>query len=159
MRSIGWKAAGFLLVGIVGAGALEAQTARSHLGVRASYNFDFEEAGVGAQLGVPIGRRLEFYPSFDAYFVDPGSLWALNADLKYRPSLARSTDWLYLGGGINFTGFSNGPVDDTDVGLNLIGGVEPYRGMVHPFVEGRLILGNGSQFQLALGLNFTLGRH
>lgn len=153
-------------VAVIAAGALfgvaagaEAQTSRSHLGPRVSYNFDAEEFGIGAQLGVPVGRRLEFYPSFDYYFVDPGNLWALNADLKYRISGTKSAEWLYVGAGLNFTGFSNGPVDDTDVGANLLAGVEPLRGRVHPFAEGRLTLGDGSTFQISAGLNFTLGRH
>jgi hypothetical protein len=145
--------------GLLVAHGLEAQTSRSHLGARISYQFDAEEFGIGAQLGVPIARRLEFYPSFDYYFVDPGNFWAMNADLKYRISATSSMDWLYVGAGLNVTGFSVGPVDDTDLGANLLAGVEPLRGRIHPFAEARLILGDGSAFQLSAGLNLTLGRH
>lgn len=134
-------------------------TGRSHLGPRVSFNFDFDEVAIGAQFSTPIARRLEFYPSFDYYFVDPGSLWTLNADLKYRVSANRSADWLYLGGGLGFSRIDVGPAEDTDVGLNLLAGVEPLRGRVHPFAEGRLTLGDGSTFQISGGLNFTLGRH
>jgi hypothetical protein len=54
----------------------------SHIGPHVSYNFDAQNLGLGAQFTMPLARRLEFYPSFDYYFVCPGSLWALNPDLK-----------------------------------------------------------------------------
>jgi hypothetical protein len=138
--------------------AAEAQTSRAHLGPRISYHFDAEEVGLGAQVGLPIGRRLEFYPSFDVFFVDPGSLWALNADIKYRFG-GQGMDWLYTGGGLNVTNASFGGNDETDAGLNLLLGVESLRGWVHPFAEGRLTVGDESMFQLSGGINFTLGRH
>ena len=59
-----------------------AQTNRMHIGPQIAYDFDIEELGLGAQLSVPLARRLEFYPSFMWYFVDPGSFWNLNADLN-----------------------------------------------------------------------------
>lgn len=151
--------AGVLFAALVAgaSGTAEAQTSRVHLGPRVAYNFDLEDFAIGAQLGVPIATRLEFYPSFDYYFVDPGSAWGLNADLKYRFA-GESLDWLYVGGGLNFTGVDNGN-DDTNVGLNLIGGVETLRGWVHPFGEFRATISDGSFIQLAVGLNFTLGKH
>ena len=137
------------------AGVTQAQTNRVHLGPRISYNFDLEDFAIGAQLSIPIANRFEFYPSFDYYFVDPGSAWGMNADLKYRFA-PESLRWLYVGAGLNFTGVSVGDADDTDVGLNLLGGVETLRGRVHPFGEFRATLGGGSFVQLAVGLNFTL---
>jgi hypothetical protein len=149
-----------MLVGLLvaGAGAVEAQTSRVHLGPHVAYNFDLEDFAIGAQLSIPIATRLEFYPSFDYYFVDPGSAWGMNADLKYRFS-GEQLNWLYVGGGINFTGIDVGPADDTNVGLNLIAGFETLRGRIHPFAEARAVLSDGSFLQLAVGLNFTLGQH
>lgn len=150
-----------VLIAILAAGttiAAEAQTSRAHLGPRISYHFDAEEVGLGAQLGLPVARQLEFYPSFDVFFVDPGSLWALNADLKYRFG-GEGWDWLYTGGGLNITNTSFNGDDETDAGLNLLLGVESLRGWVHPFAEGRLIIGDETAFQLSGGLNFTLGKH
>ena len=139
------------------AGTAEGQTNRVHLGPRVAYNFDLEDLAIGAQLSIPIATRLEFYPSFDYYFVDPGSAWGMNADLKYRFA-GESLDWLYVGGGLNFTGVDNGN-DDTNVGLNLLAGYETLRGSVHPFAEVKGTIGDGSFLQLAVGLNFTLGKH
>jgi hypothetical protein len=41
------------------------------------------------------------------------------------------------------------------VGLNLFAGAESLKGRVHPFAEARLVLGDGSRFQLVGGLNIT----
>jgi hypothetical protein len=133
-------------------GTAQAQTNRLHFGPRVSYQFDLEKLGVGVQFSAPIARHLEFYPSFD-YFIDSGSFWNLNADLKYRiPS--ESMRWLYLGAGLNI---AHG--GDTQAGLNLLAGVESLKGRVHPFGEFRFTANHGSTGQIAVGLNFTLGRH
>lgn len=135
--------------------AAEGQTQRAHLGPRLSYNFDLEEFAIGAQLGIPIANRLEFYPSFDYYFVDPGSAWGLNADVKYRLATEDAPLWFYFGGGLNLTGVSNGD-DDTNFGANLLGGVETLQGRIHPFGEARITISDASFFQLGIGLNITL---
>lgn len=157
MQGLRWGVLVSLAIGIPG--ALSAQTSRSHVGPHLGYNFDAEELGIGAQLSVPVARRLEFYPSFDYYFVDPGSLWALNADLKYRVPTSARSDWLYVGGGLNLTTASRNGSDHTDAGANFLLGVESLRGIIHPFGEARLTLGDGSTFQIAAGLNITLGSH
>ena len=149
-------AVAFMVAGAVAATAAPAgaQSGRAHLGPRLSYDFDFEEFGVGAQLSVPVARRLEFYPSFDYFFVERGSLTQLNIDLKYR--VPADFNWLYVGAGLNVTRRAVNDVDFNDTGLNLFGGYESMRGRVHPFVEVRVIAGDGSRAQLAGGLNFTL---
>jgi hypothetical protein len=135
------------------AGAAHAQ--RAHFGGHLLYNFDVEEFGIGAQFSYPVARRLELYPSFDYYFVDPGSLWQLNGDLKYK--LREEHNWFYLGGGIAVTRRSVGDFDNTDVGANLIGGWETLIGQrVHPYLEGRLTLSEETSFQFAGGLNITI---
>jgi hypothetical protein len=136
-------------------GAVQAQTGRLHFGPHVAYQFDFEKLGIGAQFSAPLARNLEFYPSLDYFFVDNGSFWALNADLKYRFSRP-SVEWLYVGTGLNIARSGSGSVHDTRAGLNLIGGVESLTGRVHPFGEFRLTVGDGSTAQVAAGLNFTL---
>jgi hypothetical protein len=135
------------------AGAAHAQ--RPHIGGHLLYNFEVEEFGIGAQFSYPVSRKLEFYPSFDYYFVDPGSLWQLNADLKYK--LREEHNWFYVGGGLAIGRASIGNFDDTDVGANLIGGWETLIGQrVHPYLEGRLTLADETAFQLAGGINITI---
>ncbi len=147
-----------LVFGFALAGTAQAQTNRLHLGPRVSYQFDLEKVGVGVQLGVPMANHLEFYPSFDYFFVDAGSFWNLNADLKYRIAEA-SIRWLYIGTGLNISRSGGGGSSSSRAGLNLLAGAESLRGRVHPFGEFRFTVNEGSSAQIAVGLNFTLGRH
>lgn len=145
----------FLLVPAITAVA-HTQTRRLHIGPHVAYEFTNQDFAIGAQFSVPVAHHLEVYPSFDYYFVDPGSLWAVNADLKWRVARERP-DWLYVGTGLNIARSSVGTLHHTDAGLNLIAGVESLKGRIHPFGEGRLIVSDETRFQLAAGLNFTLG--
>ncbi len=137
------------------AAPLTAQTSRTHLGPRIGYNFDAEAVTVGGQVSFPIGRRLEFYPSADIHTVDPGSMFGVNFDLKYRLP-GETIRWMYLGTGLGIISTSRGDFDNTDTGLNLMIGAESLRGRIHPFVEGRVFISDGSMAQLVGGLNFTL---
>ena len=126
-----------------------AMAQRSHVGVHFAYNFDFDEAAVGAQLHMPIASAVELYPSFDYYLIDAGTLWAFNGDLKFR---GLGTP-LYFGGGVSF--LKSGSSSDT--WFNLFGGFERRWGMTHPYIEVRgMFHDNNSSLQMALGLNVTL---
>jgi hypothetical protein len=142
-----------LVVGV--AASSEAQTNNLHIGPRLSFDFDAEEIGIGAQVGIPIGRRVELYPSFDYFFVDPGTLWSINADVKAR-IFGERLEWLYTGAGLGIERIELGPFDDTDPGVNLFVGAETLRGRIHPFAEARLRFADRNSFVLAAGLNFTL---
>ena len=132
----------------------ESQAGQRYLGPRVSYNFDAEEAGLGLQLGLPLTTSLSFYPSFDVFFVDPGSFFSVNADFKLRPDIRAP---LYFGAGLNVARASGGGQSDTNAGLNLLAGLETTFGAIHPFGELRVILGDGSALQLGAGLNFSFG--
>jgi hypothetical protein len=152
------KLAGVLLLSSTVAVTAQAQTSRMHIGPRISYQFDVDEVGLGVQFSAPIAHHLEFYPSFDYFFVDPGSLWQLNGDIKYRLD-GQNLNWVYVGTGLNIAHASAGGASDTKAGLNLFGGIESLKGRVHPFAELRVTVGDGSTGMIAGGLNFTLGRH
>jgi hypothetical protein len=138
-------------------GAVQAQ-ARSHFGPQIGYNFDYKELVIGAQFSAPVGRHLEFYPSFNYFAVNVGTAWALNADVKFRVPI-EGADWLYVAGGLNISVFSYTGFSNTNAGLNLIGGIESRSGNIHPFGEFRITVGDGSTAQVVGGLNFTLGHH
>ncbi len=120
-------------------------------GAHVGYNFDASKALLGAQLSWPIVPALDLYPSFDFYF-GSGSLWALNFDVKYRPPTTYRA-W-YVGGGLNYTHTSSGGVSNSTTNLNLLTGLEARRGPTRPYVEAKLIVGNGSAFQLVGGLSW-----
>ena len=138
------------------ASTANAQTSRTHLGPRIGYNFDAEAVTIGGQLSFPIARRLEFYPSADVTLVDNGSMFGVNLDIKYRMPAGGSLDWLYVGTGLGIVSRSVNDNDNTDTGLNLFVGAESLRGRVHPFIEGRVTIADGSTAALMAGLNFTL---
>jgi hypothetical protein len=121
-------------------------------GAHVGYNFDVENLLLGAQLSYPVTPDISIYPSFDYYFVDVGTLWALNFDLKYRPP-TRYGSW-YVGGGLNYSHFSAGGSGAGDTNLNLLTGLEGRRGRARPYVEAKFILGDGSAFQLLGGFSW-----
>ena len=121
-------------------------------GAHFGYNFDDDAALIGAQLSWPIVPSLDLYPSFDYYFVNPGSLWSLNFDLKYRPPTTYRA-W-YVGGGLNWSHTSANGVSSSDTGLNLLTGLEGRRGRTRPYVEGKFILSSNSSFQIVGGLSW-----
>jgi hypothetical protein len=155
------QASVLLVVGLLLTGMLQAQrrTARSgpwtplepvRLGPHIGYNFDAEALTLGAQVTLPITQRVELYPSVDYYFINPGPAWAVNADVKFRPPTQLGA--LYVGGGFNYL-HANA---SGDVNVNLIGGLEFRRRPFVPYAEGRIILGNGSAFQVVGGFSFKL---
>ena len=81
-----------------GAAVNSGPTYGAHLG----YNFDVDDLLLGAQLSWPFTPDLSFYPQFDYYFVNDGSLWDFNFDLKWRPPTRRRV-W-YVAGGLNTHG-------------------------------------------------------
>ena len=159
-RAFVLMAAGILLVGTAQA---QRRTARgsgwtpldpARVGPHLGYNLDADALTLGVQATLPITRQIELYPSFDYYFVSPGSLWALNVDVKYRPPTRIGA--LYVGGGFDYLHASLGGFSNGDVNVNLLGGWEGRRRPFVPYAEGRLILGNGSAFQVVGGFNFKL---
>jgi len=130
---------------------------RSRVGAHLGYNFDVSEALAGAQAAFAIAPGFDLYPSFDLYFVSGGSLWGLNFDARYRPPV-RFGAVIYVGGGLNYTRASAGGFSGSDTNLDLFGGFEGNRmRKMAPYVEARLILGNGSSFQIVGGVSFKLG--
>ena len=135
-------------------GALGAPT--TAIGLRGGHDFTVDRWSVGAQLRLPVARRLAFAPSGDVFLGDSATDWQLNADLSI------SLRGLYVGGGIGLLS-----ADDRDTGErgtraapNLLVGLEPrtLRSPVRPFLEGRwTFLGDGARFRLAGGVNVPIG--
>ena len=125
---------------------------RSHFGPHVAYNFDIKETAIGAQLHLPVGRRVELYPSFDYYLVDSGSLLGFSADLKFWTP----RDPLYLGGGLNVLRTVGGGTSNNDTGFDLFAGLETRYGVSHPYIEIRGLFHDGSSLQGAFGINITL---
>ncbi|MCC6319357.1 MAG: hypothetical protein IT361_16920 [Gemmatimonadaceae bacterium] len=143
---------------LAGARGAAAQAAGPTLGgPRVTYNFDVEEAAIGGQFIIPLNSRFDFYPSLDIFLPDDGSLFAINADLRFHPA-PRDAAQLYLGGGVNISRAAYRGRSNSDAGVNLFAGLEGRSGVIRPFGELRVILSDGSSVQMAGGLNILLGR-
>ena len=129
---------------------------RPQIGAHVGYNFDASQALIGAQASFPIVPQIDLYPSFDFYTVSGGSLWALNFDARFRPRIASPYATFYVGSGLNLSHASAGGFSNTDTNVNLFGGLAGRRGQMRPFGEARVILGNGSSFQIQGGVAFVL---
>ena len=142
-----------MLVGEAAAAQRRALLDRPRVGPHLGYNFDADALTLGVQATLPVTTRVDLYPSLDYYAISPGTLWAINMDVKFRPPTQLGA--LYVGGGIDYlhTSASGG---SGDVNLDVLGGWEARRRPFVPYVEGRLILGSGSAFQIVGGLNFKL---
>lgn len=164
MRSFGMRSLVIVAVLTAGAGSMEAQrrpAARSRaaapaprLGAHLGYNFDGDAALVGAQASFALAPSFDLYPSFDFYFVDPGSLWGLNVDVRYRPPTRYGL--FYFGGGVNYSRRSVNGVGGSNTNLNILGGIEGRRRRATPYGELRLTVGDGSSFQIAGGVSWRL---
>lgn len=130
--------------------------ASTHVGARLGYNFDSEDAVLGFNLTVPISTRIEFYPSIDLYAPERGNRIGFNGDVKVLLPL-RTGPHLYGGGGVGLINQNVGDLSNTDVGINLLFGIESKVGWIHPFGEARVMLYDETQLALIAGVNFTLG--
>ena len=128
----------------------------THVGARLGYNFHTREALLSANLTVPMASRVEFYPSLDVYTPDRGNKIGFNGDVKVLLPASGSYN-LYAGGGLGIVNRNVGDVSNTDVGVNLLFGIESRLGRIHPFGEARILLHDDTQLVLLAGVNFTLG--
>lgn len=136
--------------------------------------------GVGFGVEVPVeevndrfsihGNALYFFPGESAEEI-PGvdadvDYWELNANGRFRIPLADQSWTPYLGAGLNIgrvsgsvsiDGVGSTKETSTELGVNVLGGVQFGDGASRPFVEGRYELGGGEQFVLSGGISLAIG--
>lgn len=164
-----WRAGlGAVAAILITAGAAEAQ----RFGPTLSWSDDFD-LGLGARLEYDLPNlitaegpfaRTYLITSFDYMFPDCGvvdcSYWQLNGNLAV-PITATNIN-PYAGAGLNiarasasYSDFgSNVSNSNTEIGLNLLGGLQFQLGSLNAFSEAWLQLGGGEQFGLTFGLLF-----
>lgn len=143
--------------------------AQMDLGGQLSWGDD-ADFGIGARvvLGLPFEQvPLEVIGTFDYFFPDEGpggadvTYWELNANIVYRIPVQVPMLTPYAGTGINIAHASvdaeGVDVSDTEVGINLLGGIKYNAGPVTPFGEMRFELDGGEQFVLSFGVLFNVG--
>ncbi len=146
----------FLLFLVVTASEAQAQ---ARFGVQMSIADD-ADLGVGARVALspPGPSPIKILGTFDIFFPDgPVDYWELNGNIVYVVPVQNSAVAPYIGGGLNV---AHSSVDggtfgssDTDLGLNLLGGIE-FGGALPLFVEARVEVNGGEQFVLTGGIFF-----
>jgi hypothetical protein len=157
-----------LAVVLVVVGASTAQAQR--FGAHAIWANDFE-LGVGARLEMDMAGKLSKQPplsraffigQFD-YYLDPcegGDCTVFEINPGIAVPLNATTLKPYVGAGLNIArvsvdlGPTFGSASDTEIGLNLLGGLKLNLSGMDAFTEARLALGGGEQFSIAFGILF-----
>lgn len=144
-----------LAAAIVLAALPSVAAADTRFGLRVGYYFDAEAAFVGGEALSRIANRVYFNPNIEFAFPENATLLSLNGDLHYDlASRGSAMPWIGAGLGILRYDREGRENADTDVGLNLLGGVGWRRGGTIPYVQAKLVLKDGSEFVIALGLRF-----
>ncbi len=157
MKMLRITSCALLLFWLVAARPAQAQTPWE-LGPLVGVNLDNDELLLGAVARIPLtslpitlNPGLEFYPGVD------GSLFVVNFDVQYELN-AESLE-PYVGAGISWARASNAGTSNSDVGLNLKGGLafNP-ESRTQPYVEAALNFGGGNESLIFRGgLLFTIG--
>lgn len=172
-----WKIAPFAVaLALFAATPAQAQIA---FGPQVSWGSD-SDLGVGARVEVPIGYMvtaddrsvlagLKLIASGDYFFLDcDNPFGGAEIDCSYIEINANGAVPLplegfspYVGGGLNVAlvsvdveGCADCGGSDTEVGLNVLGGLNFPLGGMNAFAEGRFELGGGEQFVLSAGILF-----
>jgi len=135
-------------------GLVDAQTV---VGPAAAYYTEGDGAfGIGAYASIPLPQIHEsvvFSPNFLYFFPDNGDYWELNADAIYRfPVSGDSPIAPFALAGLNIARTS-----ETDLALNLGGGVVFPLESVRPVVGAKFETHSGSPFIVFAGIGFAVG--
>ena len=129
-------------------------------GPRVGVSLDPDQVHFGVHVDYGhFAEHIRFQPNLELGFGDNVKLFTLNAEAAYRFSEQWDVWSPYLGGGVgaNFKSFEHGHdnTTQTDVGLNLLGGIE--RGLSNGdrfFIEGKFSLNDVPDAKIAVGWTF-----
>jgi len=124
-------------------------------GVRVGYYSEVDEPFVGAEVLVPVARRLYFNPNLEYVFVSEGTYLTFNADFHYDFVVDRKT-FVWLGAGLGIVHDDPGGPDNghTDAAANFLGGIGFRAGSLIPYFQAKLIAKSGTVFAVAFGIRF-----
>ena len=151
------------LVGMmVAPGVVQAQTMA---GPFLAYTDDAEAFGLGGFISIPLpalNPNISLVPDFTWFFPDAGNLFEVNGDLMYSFAVSPDSPVMpFAFAGLNIARYSvdigGTNFSDTNVGINLGGGVNFSAGSVNPFAGAKVELEGGESFVLFGGLSFPIG--
>ncbi|PAP76774.1 hypothetical protein [Rubrivirga marina] len=120
------------------------------------YNLDSENVvlGVGARFGFPLNVPISLtaQPAIEYQFVDVDDVTVLQLDLNAVAQFNGAMVAPYAGAGLAVGYVDAGGTSDTDLGLNVLGGVlfNP-TGFGQPFAQARYTIGDGPDALTIMG--------
>ncbi|MDX2304245.1 MAG: outer membrane beta-barrel protein [Microscillaceae bacterium] len=142
-----------------------------HLGGGLIYGTEVEQLGLNGRATFRFGNW-RIAPGVDYFFPEKSgglkvTVWSVNVDGNYVFDLPSGLVSPYVLAGLNFTTLTvklddNSLFDEdgsnTELGLNIGGGVDFNLKVVNPFIEFKYVLGEADQGVLAFGVKFGIGR-
>ncbi|MBI4914467.1 MAG: outer membrane beta-barrel protein [Acidobacteria bacterium] len=156
MLSIFLALAAVLVIGSTSAMAEEGMFGPIKLGVQGTFADD-TDFGVGARveysLQEMISLPIDVVAFFNWYFPDGFDFWEISGNATY--SIPMDMIVPYAGAGLYYASFDAGSFDDSEIGLNILGGAKFELGMgMTPFAEFRLTMGDYDQWMISGGVLF-----
>ena len=134
--------------------------AQTAVGVNAQFGLDIEEFQLGGEFHIPF-RPIEgfsFVPNIEFYLRDDPTVFSINADVHYGFGSEYTRSFVpYVGMGLAVTRVSDDDRNDSDAGLNLIGGANfRTRGRSVPFFQIEFRAGDFEDLSIGGGVRFPL---
>jgi hypothetical protein len=129
---------------------------RGKFGVRTGVYTDLSDLFIGGEYLAPIGSNVYLNPNIEYIFVTNADYWTFNFDAHYDfPTY--SNVYVWTGGGLGILHYNpEGPADgNTDLGLNLLFGLGfNTASNIIPYIQGKAILSDNTDFELGMGVRF-----
>lgn len=140
--------------------AAPARAERNTLGLHAGVNFDVDDPFLGVEGRFDVGSIgksaiVQLNPSFSYYFTDGFDLFNFSFNVPFEFPISGSVLRPFAAPGLGIWHVSNGG-SDTDLTLNLLGGLLFHLDVVEPFVQLKIAIGDGSSAELMGGILFRL---
>ncbi len=124
---------------------------------RGGYYTDVEEGFVGGGLISDLGNSWDINPNLEWVLTDGFDYLTVNGDVHYDFNAQSSGPAIWAGTGLALVHTSPDVPrgnDETDLGVNLFGGVGAKSGSVRPFMQLKGRVADNSETSVALGLRF-----
>jgi hypothetical protein len=142
----------YILVGVA-AVFLASEASAGDLSLRAGAYTDADAFFLGIEYRTPVSGRWHAAPNFELALPGDGTYFSANADLHYVLSAqGRLRPWLGAGIGL-YARDHDDHGSDTDVGLNLIGGLG-LRAQLDPYVQLKVAVKSDTALVLGFGVRF-----
>ena len=125
-------------------------------GARIGYYTDLEEPSVGGELVTRVASSVYFNPNVEYAFVDRSNFLTFNFDFHYDfPVSGNYYLWAGAGPAILYNNPDGPRESDTDFAADFLLGIGFGRDSdVVPYIQGKLIAADDSDFSIAFGVRF-----